>query len=135
MTTPPVTVREADGLREALEVVVTRRIRHLPVLDEGGRLVGILTDRDIKRTLPSPLIAAAPEEYEAILETTPVSRIMTRDPATVDVDSDITDAVEILVDRRIGGLPVLEGGAVVGMFTKGDALRAYLELLRGSVTD
>ena len=71
MTKGPVTLREDDLLRQAVEIVMVRRIRHIPVLDQGGRLVGIVTDRDVQGTLPSPLSAAAPEEYEALLETTP----------------------------------------------------------------
>ena len=79
MTKDPVTLREDDLLRQAVEIVMVRRIRHIPVLDQGGRLVGIVTDRDVQGTLPSPLSAAAPEEYEALLETTPLARIMTRE--------------------------------------------------------
>jgi acetoin utilization protein AcuB len=132
MTSRPVTLHDDDRLREAVELVMVRRVRHIPVLDGKGRLVGIVTDRDIKRTLPSPLSSAAREEHEAILETTPLSRVMTRNPLTVAADADVADAVQLLVDRRVGGLPVLDGGVLVGVFTERDALRGYLELLRGS---
>ncbi len=131
MTRDPITVHEEDLLREAVETVMIRRIRHLPVLDERGRLVGIVTDRDIRRTLPSPLSAAAPEEYEALLETTPVSRIMSKNAITVEADTPVAGAVETLLEKKIDGLPVLENGVLVGIFTVRDALRAYLELLRG----
>jgi acetoin utilization protein AcuB len=92
--------------------------------------VGIVTDRDIKRTLPSPLSSAAREEYEALLETTAIGRVMSPNPITVDVDADVADAVQILVDSRIGGLPVVEGGGLVGVFTERDALAGYVELLK-----
>jgi acetoin utilization protein AcuB len=130
MTTEPVTLCEDDLLRQAVEVVMVRRIRHIPVLDRGGRLVGIVTDRDVQGTLPSPLSAAAPEEYEAILETTPLSRIMTKQVLTVSPDDLAGEAVETLLADRVDGLPVLESDRVVGIFTVRDALRAYLELLR-----
>jgi len=130
MTKDPVTLRQDDLLREAVEVVMVRRIRHIPVLDEGGSLVGIVTDRDVQRTLPSPLSAAAPEEYEALLETTPLKRIMTRNVITVGADDLAAEAVETLLADRIDGLPVLEEGRLVGIFTVRDALRAYLEILR-----
>lgn len=130
MTKDPVTLRQGDLLREAVEVVVVRRIRHIPVLDEGGSLVGIVTDRDVQGTLPSPLSAAAPEEYEALLETTPLARIMTRNVITVSPDDLAAEAVETLLADRIDGLPVLEEGRLVGIFTVRDALRAYLEILR-----
>ncbi len=130
MTKDPVTLRQDDLLRQAVEIVMVRRIRHIPVLDEGGALVGIVTDRDVQGTLPSPLSAAAPEEYEALLETTPLSRIMTRNVITVGADDLAAEAVETLLADRIDGLPVLEGGRLVGIFTVRDALRAYLEILR-----
>jgi acetoin utilization protein AcuB len=130
MTKDPVTLRPDDLLRQAVEVVMVRRIRHIPVLDEAGALVGIVTDRDVQGTLPSPLSAAAPEEYEALLETTPLSRIMTRNVITVGADDLAAEAVETLLADRIDGLPVLEGGRLVGIFTVRDALRAYLEILR-----
>jgi len=130
MTREPVTLHVDDRLREAVELVLVRRIRHIPVLDEHGTLAGIVTDRDIKRTLPSPLSSAAREEYEAILETTAVGHVMSKEPITIDADADVSEAVRILVESRVGGLPVLEGGALVGIFTERDALRAYLDLLR-----
>jgi acetoin utilization protein AcuB len=130
MTKDPVTLREDDLLRQAVEIVMVRRIRHIPVLDASGRLVGIVTDRDVQKTLPSPLSAAAPEEYEAILETTSVARVMTRDVITVGPDDFAAEAVETLLASRIDGLPVLEDGRLVGIFTVRDALRAYLGLLR-----
>ena len=130
MTRDPLTLRQDDLLRQAVEVVMVRRIRHIPVLDEKGSLVGIVTDRDVQGTLPSPLSAAAPEEYEALLETTPLARIMTRSVITVGPDDLAAEAVETLLADRIDGLPVVENGRVVGIFTVRDALRAHLELLR-----
>jgi len=130
MTRNPLTLRQDDLLRQAVEVVMVRRIRHIPVLDEKGSLVGIVTDRDVQGTLPSPLSAAAPEEYEALLETTPLARIMTKNVITVGADDLAAEAVETLLADRIDGLPVLENGRLVGIFTVRDALRAYLELLR-----
>lgn len=130
MTKNPLTLREDDLLRQAVEIVVVRRIRHIPVLDADGRLVGIVTDRDVQRTLPSPLSAAAPEEYEALLETTSLAQIMTRSVLTVAADDLAGEAVETLLADKIDGLPVLEDDRVVGIFTVRDALRAYLDLLR-----
>jgi acetoin utilization protein AcuB len=131
MTRDPVTLRDDDLLRQAVEIAMVRRMRHIPVLDGKGRLVGIVTDRDVQKTLPSPLSAAAPEEYEALLETTPLARIMTRDVITVGADDLAAEAVETLLAEKIDGLPVLENGRLVGIFTVRDALRAYLGLLRG----
>lgn len=130
MTRDPVTLREDDLLRQAVEIVMVRRVRHIPVLDRSGRLVGIVSDRDVQRTLPSPLSAAAPEEYEALLETTPITKIMSRDVLTVAADDLAGEAVETLLADKIDGLPVIESDRLIGIFTVRDALRAYLELLR-----
>jgi CBS domain-containing protein len=132
MTTEPVTLHDQDPLREAVELVMVRRIRHIPILDAEEKLVGIVTDRDVKRTLPSPLSSTAQEEHEAVLETTSLHQVMTREPITTEPDANIADAVEVLVHSRIGGLPVLENGTLVGVFTEKDALRGYLDLLKAT---
>jgi CBS domain-containing protein len=132
MTTDPVTLHEDDRLREAVELVMVRRIRHIPVLNAQQQLVGIVTDRDIKRTLPSPLSSAAREEYEALLETTALGRVMTPDPMTIDANAGVAEAVGMLVQNKIGGLPVVENGILVGVFTEADALHGYLELLKAT---
>lgn len=132
MTPSVLTLREGDRLRAAVELELVHRIRHIPVLDEGGSLVGIVTDRDIKRALPSPLSAPAREQYEALLDSTPIARVMTREPYTVEAASELADAVQTMLNHNIGGLPVVEGGALVGMFTQIDALRGYVELLKSA---
>jgi acetoin utilization protein AcuB len=134
MTGDPVTLPPDAPLREAVELVMVRRIRHIPIVDEARNLVGIITDRDVKRSLPSPLSLIAAEEYETILESTPVSRVMTREPITIGADAKVVEAVELMLSDKIGGLPVLDEARLVGMFTERDALRHYLELLRAAGT-
>jgi len=129
MTRDAVCVHEAAPLRRAVELVIGRHIRHMPVLDAEGRLVGIATDRDVKRALPSPLSATAADEYETILDTTPLARVMTREPLTVTPETSLAEAVGVLLSNRIGGLPVVEGGKLVGILTERDVLRACVELL------
>jgi CBS domain-containing protein len=130
MTRDPLTIKQSARLREAVELVMVRRIRHIPVLDEEGRLAGIVTDRDVKRSLPSPLSAIASEEYESILDDTPVSRVMTREPLTIEASAQIAEGVETLLNGKVGGLPVIENQRLIGIFTERDALRGYLKLLR-----
>ncbi len=130
MTRDAVCFRDTDLLRSAVEAALARRIRHMPILDAEGHLVGIVTDRDVKRVLPSPLSATAADDYEAILDTTPLVRVMTREPLTVSPQTPMIEAVGILLTNRIGGLPVLENGHLVGILTERDALRGYIELLR-----
>ena len=129
MTRDAVCLRDTAPLREAVELVIGRHIRHMPVLDGAGHLVGIATDRDVKRALPSPLSATAAEEYEAILDTTPLARVMTREPLTVAPETPLADAVNIMLNNRIGGLPVVEDGKLMGILTERDVLRVCVDLL------
>jgi len=129
MTRDAVSLRDTAPLREAVELVIGRHIRHMPVLDGSGHLVGIATDRDVKRALPSPLSATAADEYEAILDTTPLARVMTREPLTVAPETPLAEAVSIMLNNRIGGLPVVENGKLMGILTERDVLRVCVELL------
>jgi CBS domain-containing protein len=129
MSSDVFTLLETDPLRTAVEQELSHHIRHFPVVDPGGRLVGILTDRDIKRALPTPLSHPSPQEVEEVLDGTQVGRLMTRDPDTVTSSTPIAEAVRRMLDRKIGCLPVVEGGRLMGVFTRGDALRAYLRTL------
>ena len=130
MTREPVTLPETAMLRDAVELVMVRRIRHIPVLGGDGRMVGIVTDRDVKRSLPSPLSAIASEEYEMILDETPLTRVMTREPVTIGAEARVAEAVDLMISAKVGGLPVLAEGKLVGIFTERDALKGYLALLR-----
>ena len=129
MTRKIVTLRQDEPLREAVELALVRRIRHVPVVDETGALVGILTDSDVKRALPTVLAGPGAAEYEEIIDETPISRLMTKDPVTVAPDADVTEAVEKMLAKKIRGVPVVEDGRLIGIFTQTDALKGYLELL------
>ncbi|MDF1562082.1 MAG: CBS domain-containing protein [Deltaproteobacteria bacterium] len=129
MASEPTTLQETDTLRAAVECVLVRKIRHLPVVDEEGQLVGIFTDRDLKRSLPSPLSGLEAEDREQLLDETTIQRLMTREPVTISPDANLADAVEQMIERKIGGIPVVEHGRLVGIITQTDALRALLGLL------
>ena len=123
------TVRDTDALRVVLNPLLTRRFRHVPVLGAEDRLVGILTDRDLRRALPSPLMEIDAAGREALVDDTPVSRVMTKDPTTIEPHATLEQAVGLLLERKIGALPVVDGGKLVGIFTETDALRAFLRML------
>jgi CBS domain-containing protein len=114
MTRPVITLAEGQSLREAIAVMQRHRIRHLPVVAED-RLVGILTDRDVKRATPSLLSGVSQEEFDRVLKETPVGHVMTRNPFTVTPSTPLRDAVKVLVDRRFSALPVVESGRRVGI--------------------
>ena len=132
MTADVWTVRDGDALRVVLNPLLTRRFRHVPVIGAEDRLVGILTDHDLRRALPSPLVEMEADARDALVDDTPVSRVMTKDPITIAPDALLEEAVGLLIERKIGGLPVVENGTLLGIFTETDALRAFLDTLQKS---
>jgi CBS domain-containing protein len=119
-----------DSMESAVMLERRRRIRHIPIV-EGGALVGIVTDRDLKRAMPSPLTGADQQTYERVTEGTLVRQIMTRSPTTISPDAPLTEAVRILCEMKFGALPVVEAGKLVGIITETDMLRAFLKMLNG----
>jgi acetoin utilization protein AcuB len=125
-----VTIAPAETLRAAFDLLLKNRIRHLPVVD-GSALVGIVTDRDVKRATPSVLSGIDRGEYDHVLETTKVGQVMTRDPVTVTPKTALKAAVEIFLTRRVGALPVVDDGRLVGILSDTDVMRVALDLLPG----
>ena len=128
MTPEPVTVEELDNMGEALVLMRRHQIRHLPVVN-GINLVGIVTDRDLRRASPSLLSGIDEDRYKEVLDSTQVSKIMTREPFTVRLDTEVDEAVRLIIDKKISSLPVVNGAELVGIFTEVDALRILLEVL------
>jgi acetoin utilization protein AcuB len=117
MVTDLLTVRPETTAREAYRLMRDRRFRHLPVLQDG-RLVGILSDRDLRPVLLSPALGGAR-----------VADLMSEDLTTVAPDAPVEDAASLLVVKKIGCLPVLADGRLVGLVTETDLLAVLVELL------
>jgi acetoin utilization protein AcuB len=132
MTRDPITVSEDVSVKDAMLLLRTHKIRHLPVAD-GKQLVGPVSDRDIRRASPSLLSGIGKDDYEQILDDTKVARIMTREPFTVTENTTVEEAVGVLVERKFGSLPVVEGTDLVGIFTEIDALKVLLKHLGGTL--
>ncbi len=128
MTREVVTLEEEQSLREALTLQQLHKIRHIPVVADG-RVVGILTDRDLKRASPSLLSGIDQKQYDELLETIRVGQIMTRNPHTVTPATPLKHVAEILIDRKFGALPVIENNLLVGIITEIDLLRVLYEML------
>jgi acetoin utilization protein AcuB len=131
MTTPPITVGLEMPVLEAQQLMATNRIRHLPVTD-AGRLMGIVTDRDIRLNLPSPATSLSVWEVNYLLARLTVESAMRRAVITVDPDREATEAAQIMLDHKIGALPVVDGGTLVGIVTETDMLRAFTTLATGT---
>ena len=127
MKRDPVTVKKDDSFRYALKLIRKEGIRHLPVLD-GKKVVGIVTDRDLRQSAPSPATTLEVHELNYLLERLKVEAIMTKQVITVAPDSSLLEAAKLLLTHKIGCLPVVEHDELVGIITEGDLLRALVEL-------
>jgi CBS domain-containing protein len=120
MTRKTVTLSPHHGFAEAVSLMADRHFRHIVVVDTGGKILGVISDRDILRTL------ARTTNWQA----KDVSQIMTRDPFTVKRETPLVVAVAKIVSKRINCLPVLDDdGKVCGILTSTDLLKAYQKLL------
>ena len=128
MTREPLTVTATETIGEADDLMSQNKIRQLPVV-KGKELVGIITDRDLLSFLSGSLLAS-PEQRELALKTR-VREIMTSDPITVGPDDDLEEAVELLIEEKVGGIPVVdETEGLVGIVTYVDVLRCFLNWLQ-----
>jgi acetoin utilization protein AcuB len=128
MTSDPKTVQADDFVATAVTLVLENRIRHLPVV-RGESLVGIVSDRDLKRAMPSVVAGATAEEYQAFMEETPISQVMTASPITCEPDTDLIDLVQGFCQHKLGAIPVVECERVVGIVTQTDMMQAFLAVL------
>ena len=129
MTENPLTVDASDTLEQVEELLEEHRIRQLPVV-EGTELVGIITDRDIRPFLRDRYLGS-PEEQERVMKTK-VASVMSPKPITLSPTDDLKEAIELLIEEKVGGIPVVDedGRAVVGIVTYVDVLRCFLEWLQ-----
>jgi acetoin utilization protein AcuB len=126
MTQSPITTGTGTPVLEARQLMVDKRIRHL-LVTEGTKLLGIITDRDIRLNLPSPATSLSVWEINYLLARMTVDSAMTKSVVTVGPDQDAKEAAALMLDRRIGALPVLDGGRLIGIITETDLLRAFVK--------
>jgi acetoin utilization protein AcuB len=125
ITGPPITVTPETPVLEARRIMQVRCIRHLPVV-EDRRLVGIVTDRDIRLNMPSPATSLSVWEVNYLLARLTVREVMTTTVIVVEPERDAHEAAGLLLSEKIGALPVLDGGRLVGVVTETDFLRAFV---------
>jgi CBS domain-containing protein len=128
MTKDPLTLTPVETVGQADDLMNTNKIRQLPLV-QGKELVGIVTDRDIRSFLSGSLLES-PEARERALASA-VREIMTTEPITVSPDDDLQEAVELMIDEKIGGIPVVDDAeGLVGIVTYVDILRCFLNRLQ-----
>ncbi len=130
MTAHPVTIGPDDTLRTAISRMKDNECRRLPVVNQNGSLIGIITDRDTRLALHSPYVLHERWQDDALLDNITVRICMTPTPITVEPTTDIGDAVSMMIRHHIGGLPVLLGETVVGIITTTDVMVAFIRRLQ-----
>ena len=131
MTKEVVTITPISSIGAAIELMRQHGFRRLPVVEEG-KLVGIVTDRDLRQATNSPLVLRERWYSEFLLEAIKVRSCMTADPITVEPSTPVVDAARRLRQHKIGGLPVVatnDNHHVVGMVTVTDMLDCLIHLL------
>lgn len=129
MSRPVITVLPDMSIMEALNLLKKEHIRRLPVVDQRGRLVGIVSERDLLQASPSSATSLSIWEINYLVGKITVKQVMTRDVITVTEDTAIEEAARIMADNKIGGIPVVRGGEVVGIVTETDFFKIFLEML------
>jgi acetoin utilization protein AcuB len=136
MTKDPITITDETSMMKAIHLMKQNRFRRLPVMHEG-RLVGIVSDRDLKEASPSKATTLDVHELYYLLAELLVKDIMTRDPVTVSPDDTVEHAAQLMLENTISGLPAVDGqGKVVGILTQSDVFRAFMHItgiLQGGV--
>ena len=120
MSHAPKTLGRNDQLTIADDVMGAARIRHLPVLDEDGKLCGILSQRDMFRGALAAALGYGTAAQRKMLAMLVVKEVMTTDVVTIRPDASLAEAAKLMLERRVGCLPVVEGGGLVGILTESD---------------
>jgi len=128
MSTHPATIPASTPIVDALRVMRQQEVRRLPVLDEQGNMMGIVTEKDLINASPSPATSLNVYEMHYLLSHLLVTELMTREVITVTPDTPLEEAARIMADHKIGGLPVMEAGRLVGIITETDIFEVFLEL-------
>lgn len=128
MSRPPIVIGPEMSIHDALALFKKERIRRAPVI-KSGKLVGIVSEKDLLNASPSPATTLSVWEMNYLLSKLTVSEVMTRNVIAVSEDTPIEEAARIMADNKIGGLPVVKGSRVVGIITETNLFKMFLELM------
>ncbi len=129
MTHHPVTILETASIDDGLHLMRERKVRRLPVMDEWGKMVGIVSDKDLLHAAPSPATSLSVYELHYLLAKLTIKQVMASPVVSVTMDTPLEEAARIMADKKIGGLPVLDKGELVGIITETDIFKILVELL------
>ncbi len=126
MSRPVVTINDKDNLNQAVQLFQTRLISMLPVLD-AGKIVGVATDGDIKKAMPSDATTLDRFEMKGLMDAVEIRTVMSKRPITIAWDHTVDEAAGIMLANGISGMPVVDqGGALQGVITKSDIFRCFV---------
>jgi acetoin utilization protein AcuB len=128
MSHPVIAVSPEVPIHDALVMFKKEHIRRAPVIKDG-KLVGIVSERDLLNASPSPVTSLSVWEMNYLISKVTVKQVMSRKVKTIDIDTPIEEAARIMADSKIGGMPVVRSGKVVGMITETDLFKIFLELM------
>jgi acetoin utilization protein AcuB len=128
MSKHPFTITEDTPIHEAMKLMRDKKVRRLPVLDGKGKLVGIVSEKDLLYVSPSPATSLSIYELHYLTSKITVGKIMTTDVITVSEHTPLEEAARIMADNKIGGLPVMRNERLVGIITESDLFRVFVEL-------
>jgi acetoin utilization protein AcuB len=126
MSVNPETVGPKDSLQKVIELLRRRDIRSVPVI-ENGKLIGIVTDRDVRQVAPAYPLFRDEDEIRRYTENLTVTAAMTADPMTIAPDAPLVEAAKVLETYRVSSMPVVDDRHLVGMLTVTDVLRVFVK--------
>ncbi|HEY5789944.1 MAG TPA: CBS domain-containing protein [Gammaproteobacteria bacterium] len=129
MTTSLLTLNEHDSMQHARQLMKQHRIRHLPVIDDDSRFIGLLTLRDLLSATVSRLAEIDAGEIESFEATVQVGDVMNVEIIAVDAETDLREAALCLIEHKFGCLPVLRDGYLIGILTESDFVRLVADML------
>jgi CBS domain-containing protein len=132
MSKDPITIEPDAPVGTAIAVMVEQKVRHLPVVDERGTVIGIITDRDLRSLAlgwaAEPHLSVAARRrlrgIDATLENLRVKEVMTNNPTTTRPDMPLSQAAALMLEQHVGSLPVIDDDKLVGIITDRDAVKA-----------
>ena len=128
MTKNPFTVKKSESVSDAREILKKEKIHHLPVINDKGGLIGIITEKDILSASPSTATTLDVWEMYSLLAKLTVGDVMNKTPIFCGSDVAVEEAARLMSDNDVGGLPVVDNGVLVGIITESDLFEIFIEL-------
>ncbi|WKZ39060.1 MAG: CBS and ACT domain-containing protein [Anaerolineales bacterium] len=128
MSHPVISVTPETPVHDALALFKKEHIRRAPVM-KNGKLLGIISESDLLNASPSPVTSLSVWEMNYLMSKVTVKNVMTKKVKTIDVNTPIEEAARVMADSKIGGMPVMRSGKIVGMITETDLFKIFLELM------